>query len=88
MPAKGGRHLGEYNDGFLTEMRRVLKGDEGQMNALAYRSRCNPTGCGILNYMANTNGFTLMDLVSYEQKHNEENGERNQDGSSQNDAQD
>ena len=84
MPAKGGRHLGEYNDGFLTEMRRVLEGDEGQMNALAYRSRCNPTGCGILNYMANTNGFTLMDLVSYEQKHNEENGERNQDGSSQN----
>ena len=84
MPAKGERHLGEYNDGFLTEMRRVLKGDEGQMNALAYRSRCNPTGCGILNYMANTNGFTLMDLVSYEQKHNEENGERNQDGSSQN----
>ena len=83
-PVKGDRHLGEYNDGFLTDMRRVLKGDEGQMNALAYRSRCNPAGCGIINYMANTNGYTLMDLVSYEQKHNEENGERNQDGISQN----
>lgn len=79
-----GRRLGEYNDGFLTDMRRVLKGDEGQMNALAYRSRRNPAGCGVLNYMANTNGFTMMDMVCYEEKHNEDNGENNQDGSSQN----
>ena len=34
--------------------------------------------------MANTNGFTLMDMVSYEQKHNEENGENNRDGSNEN----
>lgn len=75
------KSLGEYNDGFLIDMRRVLKGDEGQMNSLALRSRRNPAGHGVINYMANTNGLTLMDLVCYEQKHNEGNGENNQDGS-------
>ncbi|MEY8354363.1 alpha amylase C-terminal domain-containing protein [Lachnospiraceae bacterium 54-53] len=76
-----GKHLGEYNDGFLVDMRRVLKGDEDQMNRLAFRSRRNPAKCGVVNYMANTNGFTMMDMVSYDTRHNEENGENNQDGS-------
>lgn len=77
-----GKCLGEYNDGFLIDMRRVLKGDEGQMNQLAMRTRRNPAGCGVINYIANTNGLTLTDLVSYDQKHNEDNGEDNRDGSS------
>ena len=34
--------------------------------------------------MANVNGFTMMDMVSYNEKHNEDNGEDNQDGSDQN----
>lgn len=34
----------------------------------------------IYNYITNQNGFTLNDLVSYDRKHNEENGENNQDG--------
>jgi isoamylase len=75
------KHLGEYNDGFLVDMRRVLKGDEEQINNLAFRTRSNPAGYGIINYMANTNGFTMMDMVSYDTWHNEENGENNQDGS-------
>lgn len=37
-----------------------------------------------LHYMANTDGFTLMDLLSYNQKHNEANGEQNRDGTEQN----
>ncbi|NBH72237.1 alpha-amylase [Clostridiaceae bacterium] len=78
------KYLGEYNDGFLIDMRRVLKGDEGQMGRLALCSRRNPAAHGIINYMANTNGFTLMDLVCYEQKHNEDNGEKNLDGSDYN----
>lgn len=81
---EGSRCLAEYNDGFQTDMRRILKGDEGQMNALAFRTRHNPADCGVINYMANTNGFTLTDMVSYEQKHNEENGEQNRDGSDHN----
>ena len=78
------RHLAEYNDGFMMDMRRVLKGDEGQMENLVSRTRKNPVGCGVINYMANTNGFTMMDMVSYEQKHNEANGENNRDGSDYN----
>lgn len=81
-PAWGGKikHLGEYNDGFLTDMRRVLKGDEEQMKNLAFRTRRNPAEYGTINYMANTNGFPMMDMVSYDTRHNEGNGENNQDG--------
>ena len=61
-------------------MRRALKGDEDEMNHLIFRSRRNPAEYGVVNYMANTNGFTLMDMVSYDTKHNEANGEGNQDG--------
>ncbi len=82
--SSGMRHLAEYNDGFMMDMRRVLKGDEGQMSNLVFRTRRNPAGCGVINYMANTNGFTMMDMVSYEQKHNEANGENNRDGSDTN----
>lgn len=74
----------EYNDGFLIDMRRVLKGDEGQMNHLIFRSRRRPPAHGVINYLANTNGFTMMDMVSYDRKHNEANGENNQDGSEYN----
>ena len=38
----------------------------------------------MIDYMANTNGFTLMDTVSYDRKHNEKNGEENRDGSDYN----
>ena len=78
------KRLGEYNDGFLMDMRRVLKGDEGQMNALILRSFRNPAERGIVNYLANTNGFTMMDMVSYNMKHNEDNGEQNRDGGAEN----
>ena len=78
------KHLGEYNDGFLIDMRRALKGDEEQMSSLIYRNRRNPAETGVLNFMAGTNGFTMMDMVSYDQKHNEANGENNRDGSDYN----
>lgn len=79
-----GKRLAEYNDGFETDMRRLLKGDEDQINGLVNRSRRNPKDRGIINYMANVNGFTLMDMVSYDRKHNEANGENNRDGADYN----
>ena len=86
-PAAGRqKYLGEYNDGFLVDMRRALKGDEDQMNHLIFRSRRNPAAYGVLNYIASTNGFTMMDMVSYDQKHNEANGENNRDGNDYNDS--
>lgn len=74
------RHLAEYNEGFMLDMRSLLKGDEDQLNRLAYNSRRSPEKTGVVNYMANTNGFTLMDMVSYDVKHNEANGEGGRDG--------
>ncbi len=57
MGVPGGGHLAEYNDGFLVDMRRALKGDEDEMNHLIFRSRRNPADFGVINYMANTNGL-------------------------------
>ncbi len=78
------RNLAEYNDGFMLDGRRFLKGDEGRLTAFTWRARRSPARHGVINYMANHNGFTLMDLVSYDEKHNEANGEANRDGSNVN----
>ncbi len=74
------RNLAEYNDGFMLAARRFLKGDEGQLADFTWRARRSPSRHGVINYMASHNGFTLMDLVSYDEKHNEANGEDNRDG--------
>ena len=78
------KNLAELNDGFLADMRRILKGDEGMLEQFAFRSRRNEPGRAVINYITNHDGFTLKDLVSYDCKHNEENGEQNRDGSDYN----
>ena len=78
------RNLAEYNDGFMLDVRRFLKGDEGQLAPFAWRARRNPSEYAVINYMANHNGFTLLDAVSYDEKHNEANGEENHDGTDYN----
>ena len=78
------RHLAEYNDGFMTDMRRFLKGDEGQLSQASFHIRSNPERAARINYMANNNGFTMMDMVSYNEKHNEDNGENGRDGTDRN----
>lgn len=74
------RNLAEYNDGSLVDMRRFLKGEENQVGVFAHRVKKNPSRCGVINYIASHNGYTLSDMVSYEEKHNEANGEDNRDG--------
>ncbi len=83
-PHRLSRRLVEYNDGFEQDMRRFLKGDEGMIRTVMDRMIRNPKDVGVVNYMAHTNGFTLMDMVSYDRKHNEANGENNQDGTDYN----
>ena len=78
------KNLAQYNDGFLIDARRFLRGDEDLLNSLTNRMRKNPPYCGVINYIANHNGFNLMDLVSYDFKHNEINGENNKDGTDYN----
>lgn len=76
--------LAEYNDGFMVDCRRFLKSDEGQVNAFINRMRRNPSQEAVINYITNVNGFTLMDMVSYDVKHNDENGENGADGTEYN----
>ena len=77
-------HLAEYNDSFLYEMRRFLKGDENMMNSVLKNMRYIPARAGVVHYLTNYYGFTLADLVSYDRKHNEGNGEENRDGNDYN----
>lgn len=78
------KHLAEYNDKFQMDMRRILRGEQGLVESLRYWTVKNPSDHAVINYMANTNGFTMMDMVTYDEKHNEANGEENRDGADYN----
>ena len=68
------------DDGFQNVMRRFLKGDENMVNDVIWALGHNSSVDGKLNYITAQTGFTLWDLVSYDWKHNEANGENNSDG--------
>ena len=70
------KHAEEYQN----VMRRFLKGDEGVVTDVMYQTRKRWDLEGIYNCITTHTGFTLKDLVSYDGKHNEANGENNQDG--------
>ena len=82
----------EWNDRYRDTVRAFWKGDDGQLADFAGRL----TGSGELfnqrgrrpytsvNFITAHDGFTLRDLVSYNDKHNEENDENNQDGTNNN----
>lgn len=72
--------LAEYNEGFMNDVRRFLKSDEGMVERVAGYFCRNSEEYSYINFITHVNGFTLMDLVSYDIKHNESNGEMNQDG--------
>lgn len=84
----------EWNDKFRDTVRKFWKGDEGVASDLAYRI----TGSSdvyqnrgrkpweTVNFITAHDGFTLYDLVSYNGKHNEANGEENRDGSDNNNS--
>ncbi|MDF2608679.1 MAG: alpha-amylase [Lachnospiraceae bacterium] len=74
------KNLAEYNDVYSVNLKRLLKGDESQVRTFAEGMKYNPIKCGVINYVTNQDGFTLMDLYSYDLKHNEINGEKNADG--------
>lgn len=76
--------LAEYNEGFLREIRRFVKGDEEMVGAVAARIERQTGNVGVINYLADHNGFTLADVYAYDVKHNELNGEENRDGTDYN----
>jgi isoamylase len=82
----------EWNGKYRDTVRRFWRGDAGQIGELASRlsgssDLYHHNGRGphaSLNFVTCHDGFTLEDLVSYEAKHNEANGENNCDGTDQN----
>lgn len=74
------KNLACYRDDFLYDMRRFLKGDEDVLGKVLYQLKKNPKQTGVVNYITNYEGFSLADLVSYDRRHNEDNGENNRDG--------
>ena len=78
---KAQRVIGYYTDDFQYPLRRLIKSDDGQVSDSLAMLRNNPEDFGRINFLSSYRGFTLMDMVSYDRKHNEENGEEGRDGS-------
>lgn len=75
-----GPELFSYNEEFLYAVRKVLNHQGGSIYEFACQMRRQQSRQGFVNYITENNGFTLWDVFSYEHKHNELNGEDNQDG--------
>jgi glycogen operon protein len=82
----------EWNGRFRDDVRSFFKGDAGTAGRMADRLLGSPDVYGHLerepeksvNFVTCHDGFTLNDLVSYDRKHNEANGQQNRDGSDDN----
>ena len=98
-PGPGGYQLGrfptrfsELNDRYRDSVRRFWRGDATEGDELAARLKGSPDifessgrpSLASVNFIASHDGFTLADVVSYENKHNEANGEQNRDGHAHN----
>ena len=84
----------EWNGKYRDAIRRVWKGDGGMVSELATRlagssdlyDHSGRRPCASVNFITCHDGFTLHDLVSYNEKHNEANLEENRDGESHNNS--
>jgi isoamylase len=82
----------EWNDKYRDVVRSYWKGDGGLIGELAYRitgssdlyARSGRKPYASINFVTAHDGFTLHDLVGYNSKHNEANGEENRDGTDNN----
>jgi len=84
----------EWNGRFRDTMRRFWKSDPGQLAEMGWRltgsadlyGNDGRSAYNSVNFVTCHDGFTLRDLVSYNGKHNERNGENNQDGTDDNNS--
>ncbi len=76
----GKRRLAVFDDHYMNLCRCFLKGDNDTIQEAFRLIRNNPDRCGCINYLTNHDTMTIADMVSYDRKHNEENGENNADG--------
>src|SRR5882724_3321410 len=84
----------EWNGRYRDTLRRYWKGDTGHTRDFAYRicgssdiyQSSGKTPTGSINFITSHDGFSLRDLVSFNDKHNEANGEDNKDGDNNNNS--
>jgi glycogen operon protein len=89
---QAGDRFAEWNGPFRDDIRRFVKGDAGMVGKLASRLMGSPDlyprldydTARSINFITCHDGFTLNDLVSYNHKHNDANGENNRDGGNDN----
>jgi glycogen operon protein len=89
-----GDRWAQWNGKFRDDVRRFVRGEPGLTGAVASRiggssdifEARSQTPENSINFITCHDGFTLNDLVSYNEKHNEMNGEGNRDGNNQNDS--
>ena len=74
------KNLANYNEGFLYAVRKFLKGDVGSLQSAFHAIVDSQKQIGNMVYLTNYNTFTLKDMVSFDRKHNEDNGENGRDG--------
>lgn len=83
-----GHRWAEWNGKYRDDVRRLVKGDGGMVGAAVQRLMASPDlypqpdrkPNRSINFITAHDGFTLNDLVSYNERHNEANGENNNDG--------
>lgn len=88
----GGVRWAEWNGKYRDDVRRFWRGDAGMKGAFATRltgsadlyQHSDRSPEHSINFITSHDGFTLHDLVAYERKHNEANGEENLDGANEN----
>jgi isoamylase len=87
-PAYG--RWGEWNGRYRDAMRKFIKGDYGMLSEVALRIQGSPDlyndrgPTASINFITCHDGFSLNDLFSYNEKHNQANGEENRDGANDN----
>ena len=77
-------NLYDHNSHFSVLLRRFAKSDDYVMREFLSAFLKSPDDHGVVRYVCSGDGFTLRDLVSYNEKHNEENGEGGLDGTDNN----
>lgn len=91
----GFRVWADWNGKYRDATRRFIKGSDGEIGQFAtrisgsedlYGNGGGGSPSNSINFVTAHDGFTLADLVSYNEKHNEMNGEENRDGSNDNDS--
>ena len=82
----------EWNGKYRDSVRKFIKGEDGLIGEIAQRVQGSPDlystrgPTASINFITAHDGFTLMDLVSYNEKHNWDNGENNNDGANDNES--